>query len=248
MEIYLEEAKLITPGTKEICRAFMNARYQKEGRAKFANHRIEVKLDSCGSVSIANSAFLTNIKTCKEYRIPSVSLKGIGGKTEPLTKAGILKHALPNGRIVRWLCYVFDIPVGHSKQLLLLSMSAIKLSNIDINFHIDESFEGRCSPLKFKDLIQSTSETHLRAETYHHKIDRGEQTPCDIYRNTTLYDKHENIVLMTEIQLKNIVESLGKDTVTGTDAMVTNSLLRMASELASSPRKQWKLDLTLEKN
>ena len=45
--------------------------------------------------------------------------KGIGGKTEPLTKAGILKHVLPNGRIVRWLCYVFDTPVGHSKQLLL---------------------------------------------------------------------------------------------------------------------------------
>ena len=80
MEIYLEEAKLITPGTKEICRAFMNARYQKGERTKFTNQRVEVKFDSCGSVSIANSAFLTNIKTCKEYRIPSVSLKGIGGK------------------------------------------------------------------------------------------------------------------------------------------------------------------------
>ncbi len=100
----------------------MNARYQKEEGAKFSNQRIEVKLDSCGSVSIANSAFLTNIKTCKEYKIPSV-LKGIGGKTEPLTRAGILKHVLPNGRIVRWLCYVFDTSVGHSKQLLLLSIS-----------------------------------------------------------------------------------------------------------------------------
>jgi hypothetical protein len=81
VEIYLEEAKFITPGTKEICRAFMNARYQKGERTKFANQRVEVKLDSFGSVSIANSAFLTNIKTCKEYRIPSVSLKGIGEKT-----------------------------------------------------------------------------------------------------------------------------------------------------------------------
>jgi hypothetical protein len=112
----LEEAKFITPGTQEICRAFMNARYQKGKRMKFTSQRVEVKLDSCGSVSIANSAFLTNIKTCKEYRIPSVSLKGIGGKTEPLTKAGILKHVLPNGKIVRWLCYVFDIPVGHSNS------------------------------------------------------------------------------------------------------------------------------------
>jgi hypothetical protein len=71
--------------------------------------------------------------------------------------------------------------------------------------------------LRFKDNTQSVSEAHLRAETYHYKIDRGAQTPCDVYRNTTLYDKHENIVLMTEVQLKNIVERLGKDTVTGTD-------------------------------
>ncbi len=79
--------------------------------------------------------------------------------------------------------------------------SAIKLSNVDINFHIDESFEGRCSPLRFKDKSQLVSETHVRAETYHYKIDRGELTPCDVYRNTTLDDKHENIVFMTEMQL-----------------------------------------------
>ncbi len=38
--------------------------------------------------------------------------------------------------------------------MLLLSMSAIKLSGIDIdinNFHVDESFEGRSASLKFKD-------------------------------------------------------------------------------------------------
>ncbi len=35
--------------------------------------------------------------------------------------------------------------------------------------------------------------------------------------NTTLYDEHDNIVLMTEIQLKNIVDRLGKESVTGTD-------------------------------
>jgi hypothetical protein len=38
-----------------------------------------------------------------------------------------------------------------------------------------------------------------------------------VYRNTTLYDEHDNIVLMTEIQLKNIVDRLGKESVTGTD-------------------------------
>ncbi len=38
-----------------------------------------------------------------------------------------------------------------------------------------------------------------------------------MYRNTTLYDKLDNIVLMTEIQLKNIVDCLGKESTTGTD-------------------------------
>ena len=42
--------------------------------------------------------------------------------------------------------------------------------------------------LRFKDNSQLISETHLRAETYHYKIDRGEQTPCDVYRNASLYD------------------------------------------------------------
>ncbi len=39
-------------------------------------------------------------------------------------------HVLPSKRTVKWLCYVFDTPVGHSQRLLLLSMSAIKLSGI----------------------------------------------------------------------------------------------------------------------
>jgi hypothetical protein len=104
-----------------------------------------------------------------------------------------------------------------SKQLLLLGMSAIKLSGIDINHHIDESFEGKCSPLKFKEELKSTGKTHSRAETYYYKVIKGDATPCDIYRNTTLYDECNNIVLMTEIQLKNVVNRLGKESVTGTD-------------------------------
>ena len=208
---------MIEPGTKEICRAIINSRHQSVPKRQYVTSRVEAKLDSCGSVSIGHSTLLSNIKTCKEYRIPSVTLKGIGGKTEPLTKAGILKHVLPGGRMVKWLCYVFDTPVGRSEKLLLLSMSAIKLSGIDVNYHIDESFEGRCAPLKFKVELKPTGHTHSRAETYYYKIDKGDLTPCDVYRNTTLYDEHDNIVLMTEIQLKNIVDRLGKESVTGTD-------------------------------
>jgi hypothetical protein len=211
---------LIEPGTKEICRAIINSRHQSVLKRKYVTSCVEAKLDSCGSVSIGHSTLLSNIKTCKEYHIPAViALKGIGGRTEPLTKAGILKHVLPSGRMVKWLCYVFDTPVGRSEKLLLMSMSAIKLSGIiDVNYHIDESFEGRCVPLMFKVELKPTGYTHhSRAETYYYKIDKGDVTPCDVYRNTTLYDEHDNIVLMTEIQLKNIVDRLGKESVTGTD-------------------------------
>ena len=96
-------------------------------------------------------------------------------------------------------------------------MSAIKLSKIDINFHIDESFENRSAPLKFKDKPSRGDETYCRAETYYYKQSKDDLTPCEIYRNTTLYDKLDNIVLMTEIQLKNIVDRMGKESTTGTD-------------------------------
>jgi hypothetical protein len=96
-------------------------------------------------------------------------------------------------------------------------MSAIKLSGIDINFHIDESFEGRSAPLKFKDKPSSLDGVYSRAETYYYKTCKDNITPCDVYRNTTLHDKCNNIVLMTEIQLKNIVDRMGKEFTTGTD-------------------------------
>jgi hypothetical protein len=221
--VYIEEARLVGPGTKEICRATINSRHISAKSNRYVNSHVEVKLDSCGSVSIGHSSLLTNIKSCKEYNIPTVTLKGIGGKSEPLTKAGILKHVLDNKRVVKWLCYVFDAPVGHSKRLLLLGMSAIKLSGIDINHHIDESFEGRSSALRFKQGSKHSVITHGRVECYQYKIDKENITPGDIYRNsenyrvTTLFDGQDNIALMTEIQLKNIVDRLGKETVTGTD-------------------------------
>ncbi len=171
------------PGTKEICRALINSRHQNAESKKYLNTQIEVKLDSCGSVSIGHSSLLSNIKSCKDYNVPTVILKGIGGKTEPLTKVGILKHVLPNRRTVKWLCYVFDTPVGHSQQLLLLSISAIKLSDIDINYHVDESFEGRSAPLRFKGKASRTDETYCRAETYYCKTSKDDLTPCEVYRS-----------------------------------------------------------------
>ena len=71
--------------------------------------------------------------------------------------------------------------------------------------------------MKFKDKPSRGDETYCRAETYYYKRNKDELTPCEIYRNTTLYDKLDNIVLMTEIQLKNIVDRMGKESTTGTD-------------------------------
>jgi hypothetical protein len=60
----------------------MNSSHQKGSKRSYVTNRVEVKLDSCGSVSIGHSSLLTNIKSCKEYRISTVTLKGIGGKTD----------------------------------------------------------------------------------------------------------------------------------------------------------------------
>ncbi len=71
--------------------------------------------------------------------------------------------------------------------------------------------------MKFKDKPSRINEAYCPAETYYYKTSKDDVTPCDVYRNTTLYDKLDNIVLMTEIQLKNIVDRLGKESTTGTD-------------------------------
>ncbi len=83
MEVYIEEARLVGPGTKEICRATINSRHVSSKSNRYVNSHVEVKLDSCGSVSIGHSSLLTNIKSYKEYNIPTVTLKGIGESQNP---------------------------------------------------------------------------------------------------------------------------------------------------------------------
>ena len=131
VEVYIEEAKLIGPGTKEICRAAAKLRCKNE-KGRLSSQWIEAKLDSCGSVSLSHSKFLTEIKPCKDYKLPTVTLKGIGGKTQPLQEAGVLKVVKPDNRISKLLCYVFDQAVGNTERLLLISMSAINKAKFDI--------------------------------------------------------------------------------------------------------------------
>jgi hypothetical protein len=99
-EIFLSEERFISPGSTEISRAKFVIRHQNDNH-KFINTVKEVKLDSCGSVSLAHSKYLSSIKSCKQYNIPIVSLNGIGGRTNPLTSAGILSRGIlssPEGR------------------------------------------------------------------------------------------------------------------------------------------------------
>ncbi len=121
VQVYIEEAQLIGQGTRDICRAAAKIRC-KNSKGIFSSRWIDAKLDSCESVSLSHSKYLTEIKSCKDYKLPSVSLKGIGGKTQPLQKAGILKVIKPHNQIIRFLCYVFDEMVGKTEQLLLISM------------------------------------------------------------------------------------------------------------------------------
>ncbi len=39
VEVYIEEARLIAPGTKEICRAVMNSRHQKGSKRSYVTNR-----------------------------------------------------------------------------------------------------------------------------------------------------------------------------------------------------------------
>ncbi len=49
------------------------------------------------------------------------------------------------------LCYAFDEPVGHTKEILLFSLKTIREAKIDIIHHMDQSLQGTAAPLRFLD-------------------------------------------------------------------------------------------------
>ena len=179
-------------------------------------------MDSCGSVSLAHSKYLSSIKPCKQYNIPIVSLNGIGGKTRPLTSAGILSHVKPGGKIIKFLCYVFDTPVGNTGEILLLGLKTIVDSNIDIRYHMKFSVDGISKMIRFIEHEDTLLSELLYTDTLHlEAVDSKlleSDTATDWYQKTELFQDYENAILMTEIQLKNIVERLkGNEKETNTD-------------------------------
>ena len=93
----LEElsAELIQPGHITICSARVNLEINnKRNRTKV----VKAKLDSCGSVSIAHSNLMNEIKPAGKYNLPSIRLRGIGGKTNLLSKVGVLRIKKPQNK------------------------------------------------------------------------------------------------------------------------------------------------------
>ena len=120
-DLYISEGRYVSPGSTEISRANFCIRHRDEN-FKMVNTIKEVKLDSCGSVSLAHSKYLSSIKPCSQYNIPIVTLNGIGGRTLPITNAGILTHVTPQRKLIKFLCYVFDTPIGNTQEMLLLGL------------------------------------------------------------------------------------------------------------------------------
>ena len=167
------------------------------------------------------------------YNIPVVTLNGIGGKTHPITEAGILTHVTPQKKCVKFLCYAFDTPVGNAQEILLLGLSTIVDANIDIRYHMNFSVQGISKMIRFLDeeSTQNFALHFLDPPQRAHQDDAvtGEETAPELYGETSSCDEHMFPNLMTEIQLKNIVDRLQsekKDTKTdGDETMVHNGVV-----------------------
>ena len=116
-----EEGKVIPAGYRTICHAESNI-ILDDG---VAIQNIRTKLDTCGSVSIAHSSFLTQVKGAREHGLPPIRLTGIGGRTGTLNMVGIVQLVGPGEKVKRIQCYVYDSPLGPTEKILLLSLQSV---------------------------------------------------------------------------------------------------------------------------
>jgi hypothetical protein len=182
------ETEGIRLGSKSICHASVQLQVEQKGTE---SKIINAKLDSCGSVSIAHGNLLNAIKTAKNYKLPNIRLRGIGGKTNMLTKAGILKIKRPNNECCEIMCYVFNEVVGQTEEMLLISLSAIINANINILYHIKESNKNTCQDLQFwpdNNFLRKYATTEEIHKIIKH---REKQHPRDIYLSTDEYEEVE---------------------------------------------------------
>ena len=87
--------------------------------------------------------------TGTQYKLPKIRLRGIGGRINLLDKVGIIKTKQPDNKHCKLMCYVFDEEIGQTKEMLLISLSAIIASKINILYHMRDSNKNQCHDLKF---------------------------------------------------------------------------------------------------
>ena len=91
--------KIIEPGSKTICQAISTViTHGADGQIE-REEQVITKLDSCGSVSIAHSGYLVRVQPAKTYGLQNIRLLGIGGKTNYLTKVGVLQVKTGNNGV-----------------------------------------------------------------------------------------------------------------------------------------------------
>jgi hypothetical protein len=145
----------------------------------------------------------------------------------------VLTHVTPQKKCVKFLCYVFDTPVGNAQEILLLGLSTIVDANIDIRYHMSFSAQGISKMIRFLDeeptqnlLLHFVNPPH---DVLSRNVVMGRETASEFYRDTSSFDECLFPSLMTEIQLKNIVDRLQsekKDTKTdGDETMVYNGVV-----------------------
>ena len=196
-----EENNVISPGSRTICHAMATIATSQEN----ANHhqlQVKVKLDSCGSVSIAHSDHLIRLRQAKDYGLQNIRLLGIGGKTNFLTKVGILPVLKPDGDTCFMLCYAFNSPLGDTDKVILLGLHTMMKANINILQHMKDSLEGNCTELTFwpqgKSFDEAVKELSTQDNIKRVFRMRTPVNPRDVYISTSEYDE------VTELDLVNL--------------------------------------------
>jgi hypothetical protein len=79
---YEEVDVIISPGSKTICHAMATISSTEQENTNHIHSQVKVKLDSCGSVSIAHSDYLIQVKPARLYGLQNIRLLGIGGENQ----------------------------------------------------------------------------------------------------------------------------------------------------------------------
>ena len=96
---------------------------------------ILLKVDSGASVSLAHPDHLSHIQDCAVHNLQPVRFSGIGGKTEVLRKVGLLTIHKNATESIAIKCYAFDVSIGETTKLDLLSSWAIDHYKIEQRHH-----------------------------------------------------------------------------------------------------------------